>query len=201
MRLIEEVEVNLERLDLENRQPIVRPARPPLRSAGIHLSGVLKYVLNSSRMTGWQTYAKELDSRALPLIWFLGIAWEEACASLYPECLWQPGQTVWEDISMTCDGLSILPEGVAIEEFKYTSCKRKTGKEFEQDWLKMQQGRGYAGGYDARLVRWHVLWNNRPWAPAYVRYLFEVSDSDVEATRSMLVNNRDGAIAAGYGEE
>ena len=201
MRLLEEVDVQLERLDLERRQPLVRPVRPPLRAAGIHLSGVLKYVVQSSRMNGWQTYAKELDPKALPLIWFLGIAWEEAAVSLYPECVWQPGETVWEGVSMTCDGLSILPEGLAVEEFKYTSCKRKTAKEFETDWVKMQQGRGYAGGYGARLVRWHVLWNYRPWEPVYTRYLFEVSETDVEATRALIANNRESAIAAGYGEE
>lgn len=201
MRLLEEVEVSLERLDLEHRQVLSRPLLPPRRAAGIHLSGVLKYVVNSSRMTGWQTYQKELDAKSLPLIWFLGIAWEEACASLYPDCIWQPGQTEWEGVSMTCDGLSVLPEGLVIEEWKYTSQKRKTAEAFQQDWLKMQQGRGYCGGYGARLVRWHVLWNNAPWAPVYVRYLFEVSESDVAATRDLIVNNRDGAIAAGYGEE
>ena len=201
MRLIEEVDVNLERLDLEHRQVLVRPARPERRLAGIHLSGVLKYVINSSRMPGWQGYAKELDATALPLIWFLGIAWEEACASLYSECVWQPGAAVWEGVSMTCDGLSMLSGDLAVEEFKYTSCRRKTGVEFQNDWLKMQQGRGYAGGYGARLIRWHVLWNNSPWAPAYVRYLFEVTDADVEATGALIASNRDGAIAAGYGEE
>ena len=201
MRLIEEVDVNLELIDLKHRQVLVRPAQPESRLAGIHLSGVLRYVINSSRMPGWQTYAKELDAGSLPLIWFLGIAWEEACASLYPECVWQPGPTIWEQVSMTCDGLSMLPEGMCVEEFKYTSCKRKTGVEFQNDWLKMQQGRGYAGGYGARLIRWHVLWNNAPWAPAYVRYLFEVTEEDVEATRTLIASNRDGAIAAGYGEE
>jgi hypothetical protein len=201
MKLLEEVEVKLEHLDLANRQVLRRPARQPERLAGIHLSGVLKYVINTSRMPGYLLYAKECEAPAeYPLIWFFGVAWEEACVSLYPDCIWQPGAVVLDGVSMTCDGLSILPEGLAVEEFKYTSCKRKSAADFQQDWLKMQQGRGYCAGYSANLCRWHVLWNNQPWNPVYVRYLFEVTDKDVEDTRRMIVNNRDAAIQAGYAE-
>ncbi len=200
MKLIEEVEVNLEHLDVYNRQVLRRPARPEARMAGIHLSGVLRYILHTSHLHGWQTYAKELDPAVYPLIWFLGVAWEEACVSLYPDCIWQPGAVVLDDVSMACDGLSILDCGLTIEEFKYTSCKRKTATEFTGDWLKMQQGRGYAAGYGADYVRWHVCWNREPWAPCYMRYLFEVEKADVDSTRLMIAANRQGAIDAGYSE-
>jgi hypothetical protein len=201
MRLLEEVEVNLERLDLEHRQPISRPDRPPARAAGIHLSGVLRHTVRTSRMPGWDKYIAELDAKKYPLIWFMGVCWEEGCVSLYPDCIWQPYETKWCGVSMNCDGHSLLPEGFTIEEFKYTSCARRSWAEFKQDWLKMQQGVGYCGGYGARLVRWHVLYNRQPWNPVYVRFLVEMEESDVVATRQMVESNRDGAIAAGYGEE
>ena len=201
MKLIEEVEVQLERLDLEHRQVLSRPERPPLRAVGIHLSGVLRHVIKSSRMPGWDKYVEELDKKKYPLIWFNGVCWEEGCVSLYPECVWQPGETVWEGVSMNCDGHSLLPEGFCVEEFKWTSCKRRPWAEFKQDWLKMQQGVGYCGGYGARLVRWHVQYVREPWHPVYIRYLVEVEEKDVEATRLLIASNRDGAIAAGYGEE
>lgn len=201
MRLIEEVEVNLEILDLSGRQVLHRPAAPVPRASGIHLSGLLRYVVHSSHMPGWERYAAELDARtSLPLIWFLGIAWEEACVSLYPEIVWQPGPVDWEGISMTCDGFSMLDDRFVIEEFKYTSAKARDWTEFRKDWLKMQQGIGYCGGYDARMVRWHVLYNYRSWAPVYIRYLVEVEEPDVESTRRLIQANYDSAVDKGYSE-
>lgn len=200
MKLIEEVEVSLERLDLAARQILARPKTPPPRQSGLHLSGLLRYVIHESHMPGWARYEAELDTRKLPLLWFLGIAWEEACVSLYPETVWQPGEICWEGCWMNCDGHALLDEGLAIEEFKYTSAKRKCWSEFLQDWLKMQQAIGYCGGYGPRLVRWHVLYNREPWNPVYVRYLVEVEEVDVESTRRMIKVNRDGAVARGYEE-
>lgn len=188
-------------MDLDNRQVIQRPTQPPARATGIHLSGILRHIVSSSRMPGWQRYLADLNVRTdYPLIWLMGVAWEEMCASLYPGCLWQPGQVIHNGVAMNCDGYSLLDEGTVVDEFKYTSCKRRTGVEFMQDWLKMQQGRGYCGGYGMELVRWHVLWNYRPWAPVYVRYLVAFDSREIADTARMIASNRESAIAAGYGE-
>lgn len=207
MRLVEEVEVKLDVNDLLNRQPLVR-GEQPTRAPGIHLSGVLRHTLCSSRITGWQKYAKEIETedpklgpKEYPLIWFMGVCWEEGIASVYSDWIWQPGETALSAgglVHMNCDGLN--PSVGCVEEAKYTSCKRKAWSEFSQDWLKMQQGSGYCLGYGPELVRWHVLWNYQPWAPSYVRYLVEFSQKDLRETQSMIAANRQGAIAAGYGE-
>lgn len=205
--LLEEVEVKLDRADLLSRAPVVH--RPPApRSPGMHLSGVLRYVLTTSRMPGWRRYMSDLDADEglLPLIWAVGIMWEEFCISLYPETIWQPGETSFgiPPVWMTCDGL--IPSGEcrslwSIDEFKYTSCKRKTGVEFLRDWLKMQQGLGYCAGYGADTVRWHVLWNYQPWAPQYVRYLVRFTQAEIDGCKRMVLGNREGAEKAGYGEK
>ena len=205
MRLIEEVEVKLDFHDLLNRQPLVR-GEQPARAPGIHLSGVLRHTLCSSRVPGWQKYEKEikeedpkLGPKEYPLIWFLGVCWEEGIASMYQDWIWAPGETQVQaptgPVYMTCDGLN--PQIGCVEEAKYTSCKRRTWQDlvkpergFSQDWLKMQQGSGYCLGYGPELVRWHVLWNYQPWAPSYVRYLVEFSQKDLRETQSMIAANR-----------
>lgn len=135
--------MDLERMDLDHRVPLSRPAEPPRRHPGLHLSGVLKHTLESSRMPGWDRYSKELDEQKIPLIWALGHAWEEFVASLYPEWIWQPGETsrVFGScrVYMNCDGLSPDPRGMTIEEAKYTSCAVRTGAEFLNDWLKIDR--------------------------------------------------------------
>ena len=209
MKLIEEVEVQLDFADLLNRQPLDRRDKGLSRAPGINLSGVLRHTLASSRMPGWQKYEKEIETEDLLLgpkqyllIWFLGVCWEEGVASLYPDWMWQPGessiQTPAGPVWMNCDGLN--GSLCCVEEAKYTSCKRRTWAEFSLDWLKMQQGAGYCNGYGPELVRWHVLYNNQPWAPVYVRYLVEFSRKDLEGSRRMIEANRQGAIGAGYGE-
>lgn len=210
MTLIEEVEVKLERSDLLNRVPVER-RKLPKRAPGMHLSGILRYTLSSYRMPGWQKYLIDLDEDEglLPLLWALGIAWEEFCVSLYPSTMWQPGEVSVEDptttnrqVWMNCDGLYALPGGgLALDEFKYTSCKRKPADQFLRDWLKMQQGLGYCAGYGAEYVRWHVLWNYQPYKPQYIRYLVQFTLQEIEASKRMIFNNRAAAERAGYGEK
>src|SRR4051812_45602958 len=97
MKLIEEVEIKLDMADLAGRCRL--PERDTARAPGMHLSGVLRHTACSSKMPGWERYVSDLDTevptkdKPYPLIWFLGVAWEETCVSLYPECIWQPGET------------------------------------------------------------------------------------------------------------
>jgi len=155
-------------------------------------------------MPGWDRYSKELDEQKIPLIWALGHAWEEFVASLYPEWIWQPGETsrVFGScrVYMNCDGLSPDPRGMTIEEAKYTSCAVRTGAEFLNDWLKIQQGTGYCLGYDAVFVRWHVLYNRQPWNPVYKRFLVRFDDKDLRQTERMISANAAGAVEKGYEE-
>ena len=94
MRLIEEVEVQLDVNDLLNRQPLVR-GETPARAPGIHLSGVLRHTLHGMHTPDSKKYEKEIEAEDLaigpkryPLIWFMGVIWEEGVASLYPDWMW-----------------------------------------------------------------------------------------------------------------
>lgn len=210
-KLLEETTIDLDRADLLSRSPIARPVSSrgrliePVRTKGIHLSGVLRYVAIES---GLMKVAESIQEELLPLRMALGLAWEEFAVSLYPEIHWQPGEISPEGIAMTCDGHSYSEDQghfrLCLEEFKLTWKKVRTGDELLRDeWYWMQQGRGYCWGYDARLIHWHVCYVNgdyRGSGPIYKRYLVELSDQDVESTRSLIFKNKDRAIAKGYAE-
>lgn len=210
-QLLEETTVSLERFDLHSRSPISRPTKSgrlvePKRTKGIHLSGVLKYILiESGILKNWRD---QLEEEELPLRMALGLAWEEFAASLYPEIYWQPGETSADGIVMTCDGHNTYQmednEVLGLEEFKLTWKKAKTGEELINDqWYWMQQARGYCWGYDARIVRWHICFVNgdyRGSGPIYKRYVVLFTDKDVESTRRMILNNTTRAIEKGYCE-
>jgi hypothetical protein len=209
-QILEETTIDLDRADLLSRSPIARSVSSrgrliePVRTKGIHLSGVLRYVAIES---GLMKVAESIEEEELlPLRMALGLAWEEFAVSLYPEIYWQPGELSPEGIAMTCDGHSFIVDrgSLCIEEFKLTWKKVRSGDELLRDeWYWMQQGRGYCWGYDARFIRWHCCYVNgdyRGSGPIYKRYLVSLSDSDVESTRSLILKNKDRAIAKGYAE-
>ena len=207
MKILEETEVALEFADLNRRSPIARPItkrgnlHEPKRTKGIHLSGILRYVVIES---GMLKVLSAMDEEALPLRMALGLAWEEFAVSLYPEVHWQPGEAVEQQIVMTCDGHSQRDDELVIEEFKLTWKKRKDAESFVRDeWHWLQQGRGYCWGYGARLVRWHVCYvmgDYRGSGPVYMRYLIQFDDRDLETTGRMLIGNREKAAEKGYCE-
>lgn len=196
-KVLEETEIKLTRDDILSRTPLYSGSVLK-RTPGVHLSGVLKYIAQTS---GISDYQQQVDAEEHPVIWALGIAWEEFCCSLYPETLWQPGE-IADPVLMTCDGHSINATGeLVIEEFKWTSKKRKSGADFLlKEWLWLMQGRGYAIGYGSALVRWHVCWCNRPWEPVYVRYLIWFTPEELTQTRKMIQMNIPRAEKAGYAE-
>lgn len=206
----EATEIKLERVDLGKRVPIARPVRKgqlvePPRFAGIHLSGILRYVALAG---GLMRALQDLDEEELPLRMALGHAWEEFAVSMYPEIDWQPGELIEEGIAMTCDGISSIwaplpAPAPCLEEFKLTWKKVRSAEEMLDEWYWQQQGRGYCWGYGFNVVRWHCCYVNgdyRGSGPIYMRYLIEFSDSEVEKTGKMLLVNKERAVAKGYSE-
>jgi len=198
---LEDVTVNLDRLDLAGRTSPIRCMSAP-RSPGPHLSGVLRYILRTARLPGWERYDEEIDADSVPLLWCMGIMWEEFVLSLYPGLIWQPGERCLSGVFMTCDALNWLDgeNEMILEEAKYTSAKPRTGEEFCQDWLKQMQGRGYCAGYQLRVCRWHVLYNYNPREPVYKRFAIRYSDREIADTERTVLANRDAAVKAGYAE-
>lgn len=201
MKILEETEMQLERKDILARFPIVRPPAAP-RTPGIHASGILRYVAETS---GMKKVLEQISEDDLPLRWAMGFAWEEFCASFYPDMVYQPGEASPHNIVMTCDGHSYIDEiGFVIEEFKYTAKKRKDAPTFcLEEWLWLQQGKGYCWGYGASNVRWHVCYYNGDYkgaGPVYMRYLIHFNEEDLAATSRMLLANRERAIEKGFSE-
>lgn len=206
-KILEETTVQLERLDLHARSPISRPLNKKGRLAesvrlpGIHLSGILRYIVIES---GIMKDYSSLEEEELPLRMALGLAWEEFAASLYAEIDWQPGETLYHGIAMNCDGLSPSGDGPQLEEFKFTSKKAKSADDLiREEWYWIQQGRGYCLGYDCSLVRWHICYvmgDYRGSGPIYKRYLISFSEQELALTSNLLLKNKDRAIAKGYAE-
>lgn len=196
-KLLEDVELNLDREDLERRILLPR-VRSIQRSSGVHLSGILKPLAIAAK------YLKpgEALEDEIPILWALGIAWEEFAVSLYPDIEWQPGELAvptdpitGEVVFMNADGVSYSEEYDCriIQEFKFTFKSDKGGKEWMNDWMKMQQGLGYLKGYlpaeDRRIVQWHVCHirgDYKAFGPTYRRYTVEFTTKEVEQTWKMI---------------
>jgi hypothetical protein len=188
----------LELSDILARSPICKPYPPPARSPGVHLSGVLRYIASTIRLKGiWESVLED----EYPLRMAIGVMWEEFCASLYPDSVWWPDEIQRDGVYMTCDGQCVIEkprvaEGMALEECKATSQKRRRGDEFLRDWLRMHQGQGYCMGYQTNLVRWHMLYLQGDYngsGPQYIRYLVAFTAEEIRKTWNMVLQNRDRA--------
>lgn len=200
--------MRLERRDLLRRVALDRETNgrfivPPARTPGLHLSGLLRYIAVKSKITTFVEDAAEEDAIERghhPLRWFLGIAVEEALASLYPDMTWQPGE-IMSPVIMTPDGIS-YDEYPIIEEFKARRYKRfKSGKEMlSKKWAWAHQGMGECLGVGTPYVRWHVFSMFEFPDPSYIKYLIKFSDEELAGMERMIEVNREGAIREGYAE-
>jgi hypothetical protein len=203
--LLEEVDVKLERSDLDRRTALARVVSAdnlivqPGRAPGLHASGLIRYVAESSRISARMA---DIADEEMPLRWAMGQAWEEYAASLYPDMCWQPGER-YEPLIMNADGLSIIHDELVVEEFKFMRSKKISAERFldsRYNWLKLQQGVIYCLGYGADIVRWHVL-NALEWPdPKYTQYKVRFEEKELAATARMIETNRAAAISKGYSE-
>jgi hypothetical protein len=205
--LISETDVKLERSDLGRRIMLPRQTvvidglhliPEPVRAKGLHLSGLLRYVAEKSRISARMA---EVSEEEMPLRWALGVAWEEYAASLMPEMTWQPGE-IKSPCIMNCDGLTLTTSSVlVVNEFKFNRAKKYSGEDLiKKKWLWMMQGGGYCTGYGAQQVEWNVL-SAMEWPdPVWTRYLVEFEPDEVDRIANMIEINREGAMAEGYAE-
>jgi hypothetical protein len=201
--LISETDVRLERSDLQRRVPLPRSVSadgfliPPARTSGLHLSGLLRYVAQKSKITA---YINDVAEEDLPIRWMLGQVFEEFAASLFPFMVWQPGE-VDTPVIMTPDGVSVEDYGLLLHEFKFNRAKKYSGADLlKKKTVWMWQGMGYCLGYGANRVVWNVM-SVMEWPdPLWTQYLVEFSDKELEGMQRMIDSNRAGAIAEGHCE-
>lgn len=205
MKVLDVTEVKLEWSDL--RTMTRHPEPEPSRSAGVHVSGVLKYVAKELAM-----FTAEDQDDEMPLRILLGLAFEEMAARLYPEMHWQPGEISRDGVIGSPDGLSYLPEYgfMCVDEFKFTgkSQRVKGGKDGElkdirSEWLWMQQCQSYLNlyrghGVEMRHARLHICWKygvygEWPLTERYYRYLVEYEEAELDRNWAMMIKYK-GAV-------
>jgi hypothetical protein len=198
VRVLEVVEVQTQWSDLANLTYHER--HEMTRNPGVHVSDVLRYVAIKHK-----TYTEEDRDDDMPLRVLLGLAFEEAAARLYAGMIWQPGQVEVDGVTGSPDGLSVLDEGGAVDEFKYTgkSQRVKGGnadelKDIRTEWMWMQQGMSYCNLLrrskkvfaGMKLCRFHICWKYGnycfPLTETYVRYLIEFTEPELAGNWAML---------------
>lgn len=176
--------------------------RPKLkRSNGVHLSGVIKYVLTTSGMLTPDDITDEM-----PLRMCVGMAWEDWAVGLWPEMEWQPGECLLDGISGSPDGLSEsraeeIPRfqsggmskssragqniykgvsigikhnraiGARLEEFKATWKSSFPRQDITKERIWMWQMAGYCKMMGLSEARLHVLWINGDYRPPSPKYM------------------------------
>ncbi len=203
--LISEKIVTLEFTDLERRTQLLgRPASPPSRTAGVHLSGVLSYIAHQIGILKPGEKDEE-DISTYPLLWGRGCAWEEYIFSFFPNIDWQPGEVTVDGVSMNADGLSVDEETgkLVLEEAKFTFKSEVSGEDFlksEKFWLWRKQVLGYCKGYGPRVTRHHVCHVRgayKEFGPTYKQYVVGWEDKEVNQNWVMVLNNKDKAEPEG----
>lgn len=202
-RLIAETEVRLEWSDLQSRVRRKRPKSAGHRSSGVHLSGIISYVLETSGLV------EKSDTDEMGLAVAVGVAWEEFAVGLYPEMRWQPGEVHLDNVYGSPDGLTkgvdqngVLADGengipMVLEEFKATWRSRASKPPLtNRRW--MWQLAGYCRMMGLHYARMHVLWingNYKNYQPEYYTYLFEFEQQELDRFWSNVVlPNRDKAV-------
>jgi len=179
--LISKSPIVIEWQDILGRAKHVKPKTANIRSSGIHLSGVNKYVLTKLGYLSPDDLTDEM-----PLRMAVGMAWEDWAVGLWPDMIWQPGEWERDGVFGTPDGYSpgaVLTDRPMVEEFKATWKSRYTYGTDEnllgekgKLWMWQLMGNCYA--MNCNHARLHILWVNgdyRPPCPAYVTYLIEFS--------------------------
>lgn len=193
-KLLEEKQVKLDREDLVKWTQVLQPKNVKKRSSGVHLSGVIKAVLQA---TGQMKFWPETEEISLNLA--MGLAWENWIVGLYPDLIWQPGEMCKDGIYGSPDG--ITPDIPQLEEFKCTwKSRHNFGTILDQKaWMWQLQGYLAMLGtpwYQARIHVFFVNGDYRPPTPEYFTYVIEFTSTELDQfwTR-VIVPNKDRAKA------
>lgn len=204
-KLIKETEIHLEWTDIDAMTHKERVYTGP-RSSGIHLSGVIKYVLEAAGLLD----ADDLTD-IMPLRMAVGMAWEAFAVQLWPGLVWQPGECSRDGIVGSPDGITgdSLEErtGNCLEEFKATwksrlerseaKGVRPPDRKITEQRMWMLQLAGYCHMMKLNRARLHVMWvmgDYRGSGPQYFTYLIEFTQAELERTwNNMILPNVEGA--------
>lgn len=197
-KLLQETEIRLEWTDIDAMVPKERISSGK-RSSGVHLSGVIKYVLEVAGLLD----PDDLTD-IMPLRMAVGMAWEAFVVGLWPELQWQPGEQCRDGVYGSPDGIT----GDCLEEFKATwksrldkseiKGVRPPDKKITEQRMWMLQLAGYCHMMGLTRARLHVLWVNgdyRQSGPQYFTYLIEFTEAELSRVwNNMILPNIKEAI-------
>jgi hypothetical protein len=201
-KLLEEKEIHLEFSDLARMTPRQKIS-DGTRSDGVHLSGVIKYVMVTCGLLTPDDDTVEI----MPLRMAVGVAWEAFVVQLWPDFLWQPGEVSRDGIIGSPDGINsnLIPGEIVLEEVKATWMSRMepgTKSSVPRSIFNIKrwilQVAGYCHMAKLTHARLHVLWVNgdyRQSGPQYYTYLIQFTEAElVRMWKNMIVTNISGAV-------
>jgi hypothetical protein len=210
-KLLEEKEIKLEYTDLSRLVPKYKVS-DGTRSSGVHLSGVIKYVMVTCGLLTVDDDTMEI----LPLRMAVGVAWEAFVVQLWPELVWQPGEVTRDGIIGSPDGINHkcgyqeLAGVTILEEVKATWMSRmepgtrgQTPRSVLSIKRWMLQVAGYCHMMGLKHARLHVLWVNGGYerggkggGPQYYTYLIEFTQLELNRLwDNLILPNVGGAVA------
>jgi len=200
--LVEAKQIEIEFRDLDRLVPKTRVYTGP-RSNGVHLSGVIKYVLEAAGLLS----ADDLGD-IMPLCMCVGLAWEAFIVQLWPELVWQPGEYCLdgvygspdgytkpclspisriEDIPLIEDCLPVLEEVKATYMSRLEKTERKGERPPPRNILSMKRWIMQLAGYCKMMglleARLHVLWimgDYRGSGPQYFTYHIRFTQAEID---------------------
>lgn len=213
--LVRQEQINLEWKDILAWEQRPYPESARKRSAGVHLSGIIKKVLQALGKLKPDEEARD----EMPLCMAVGMAWENWVVGLHAgqerwAIEWQPGE--WE-----CDGVFGTPDGIGehieykakvlaggikrtqvvhrcLDEFKCTWKSEHTRKNIVEESLWMWQLAANCYAMRLEWARLHVLWVNGDYRPPSAKYMvytvrFERKDLE-EFWQNVVMKNKGSAI-------
>jgi hypothetical protein len=214
--LLSQSEIRLEWTDILGRTPKRKPKSADVRSSGVHLSGVIRYALQTIGQL-----QKDDESDEMPLRMAVGMAWEDWAVGLWPDMVWQPGEWEKDGVFGTPDGISTLfndqlglPPGIegdgeqeyevqydvpVLEEFKATWKSRRTHEPVTNERIWMWQLAANCLAMNTTYARLHVLWVNGAYpkgapSPVYMTYLISFQQKELERFwANVVLANKDKA--------
>lgn len=209
MRLLNKSEVNFQWDDIKAHD-IRFPSSSAQRSAGVHVSDILKYLYFGSlppaadKNKEMKIAGEELevaDLTIMPLRMIMGMGWESHLMGFLPGLNWQPGEVRKDGVSGSPDAEE--EEVNKLHEIKLTwkSCReRNEGQNILNEVLWMWQIKSYLylkGWNEACL---HVGWINgdyrHPYQPRYFKYELGADKQELEDFwRRAILPNKEKALA------
>lgn len=179
----------------------------PLRSSGVHLSDIIRYIDNTVMNPGKRPASESLSQAELARAgsrWEMGFIWEVLVEEVFMRRmlerlrLQKQDPLIFRNLALTPDADSEPEE--RIFEFKATWYSSRRGEEFEDNfWHWIMQIKAYCLAKRRLKATIFVFWVNGDYkesGPMVIRYDFEFTPQELEENWQIIENHRAKAAKA-----